>query len=79
MKVKVFVSPKEGILDPQGRAVMGAMQNLGFEGVKDVRVGKYIQIEMEDGKDIEDRVKKMSEELLHNPLIESYSFKLSEE
>lgn len=79
MKAKVFVSPKEGILDPQGRAVMGALQNLGFKGVDDVRVGKYIQIDITDGDDVEDRVKKMCEELLHNPLIESYSYELSED
>jgi len=79
MKAKVFVSPKEGILDPQGRAVMGALQNLGFKGVNDVRIGKYIQVDITDGKDVEDRVKKMCEELLHNPLIESYSYELLED
>jgi len=58
---------------------MGALQNLGFSEVEDVRVGKYIQIELQDGGDIESRVRKMCEDLLHNPLIESYRFELLED
>ena len=78
MKAKIYISPKESILDPQGRAVMGALKNLGFNETRDVRVGKYIQIDFDDRNDIKDRVKAMCEELLHNPLIESYSFELEE-
>jgi len=79
LKARIYISPKESILDPQGRAVMGALQNLGFSEVEDVRVGKYIQIELQDGGDIESRVRKMCEDLLHNPLIESYRFELLED
>lgn len=79
MKARIFVSPKQGILDPQGRAVMGALKNLGFDEVEDVRIGQYIQIELRNGPQIEQRVKRMCEELLHNPLIESYRSEISEE
>jgi phosphoribosylformylglycinamidine synthase len=79
MKAQIFVSPKEGILDPQGLAVMNALKNLGFSEVSDVRIGKYIQIELKEGIDNRERVRKMCEELLHNPLIESYKFELLED
>ena len=79
MKAEVFISPKEGILDPQGRTVMDALKKLGFSEVEDVRIGKYIEIELEESGDAETRVKKMCEELLHNPLIESYRFILLED
>lgn len=79
MKARIFISPKEGILDPQGVAVLNALTNLGFKGINNVRVGKYIEIGIEDGSDIEDQVRRMCEDLLHNPLIESYRFELTEE
>jgi len=78
MRARIYISPKESILDPQGKAVMGALKNLGFAEVQDVRVGKYIQIELGEGIEIEARVKRMCEELLHNPLIESYRFEMEE-
>lgn len=79
MKAEIFVSPKEGILDPQGRAVLGALKKLGFNEVKDVRIGKYIQLELENAEGAEARIRKMIEEILHNPLIESYRFALEED
>ena len=78
MKAKIYISPKKGILDPQGRAVMGALNNLGFKGVTDVRVGKFIEIELEDTADGEAEVRSMCEELLHNPLVESYTFEIAQ-
>ena len=75
----MYVSPKSGILDPQGLAVKNALQNLGFAGVEEVRVGKYIQIEISGVSEADSEVKRMCEELLHNPLVESYSYEILED
>jgi phosphoribosylformylglycinamidine synthase PurS subunit len=79
MKADISISPKEGILDPQGLAVLKALQNLGFAEVKEVRVGKFIKIELDNCDNPSGRIKRMCEELLHNPLIESYRFELKED
>jgi phosphoribosylformylglycinamidine synthase PurS subunit len=68
MRVQVLIRPKAGILDPQGQAVEQALQALGFEGVRDVHVGRLIELEVEDAR----RVPEMCERLLANPLIEEY-------
>ena len=69
MKVVVNVSLKEGVLDPQGKAVHHALGSLGFGGVSEVRVGKRIELELSDGTSKEDIVK-MCETLLANTVIE---------
>ena len=51
MKLRIFVTLKPGVLDPQGRAIAHALQSLGFEGVGDVRAGKLIEMEVADGTD----------------------------
>jgi phosphoribosylformylglycinamidine synthase PurS subunit len=73
MKVKVLVTPKAAVLDPQGAAVRDAMQHLGMPEVRDVRVGKYLEIEI-DGKDgdLEKRLHGLCRDLLSNPVIEDY-------
>ena len=73
MKVTVHVRPKPGILDPQGEAVRGSLRHLGFE-VRDARVGRVVDIEIEapDAQDARAQVERMCEQLLANPLIESY-------
>jgi len=68
MKARVLVRPKEGILDPQGAAVERALPALGFAGVRDVRVGRLIELEVTDPS----RLPEMCERLLANPLIEDY-------
>lgn len=76
MKAVVNVYLKEGVLDPQGKAVSHALDSLGFVGVKEVRIGKQIVIDL-DAKskaDAEVQVKKMCEELLANIVIENYDF-----
>ncbi len=76
MKAVVNVYLKEGVLDPQGKAVSHALDSLGFVGVKEVRIGKQIVIDL-DAKskaDAEVQVKKMCEELLANTVIENYDF-----
>jgi phosphoribosylformylglycinamidine synthase len=65
---RVLIRPKEGILDPSGQAVERALPALGFSGVSNVRVGRLIELEVEDPA----RVSEMCEQLLANPLIEDY-------
>lgn len=71
MKVRIFVSLKPGVLDPQGRAVHHALEGLGFEGVEDVRVGRLIEMEVADGTGDED-LDAMCRKLLANMVIENY-------
>lgn len=76
MKARVFVSLKNGVLDPQGEAVRHALGALGFEGVEGVRQGKLIELDLADGT-TEATVKDMCEKLLANTVIESYSIELA--
>ena len=68
MRVRVLIRPKEGILDPQGQVVEQALQALGFEGVRDVHVGRLIELDVDDVRDVPE----MCQRLLANPLIEDY-------
>jgi phosphoribosylformylglycinamidine synthase PurS subunit len=70
----VLIRPKEGILDPQGQTVEQALQALGFEGVRDVHVGRLIELDVEDAS----RVPEMCERLLSNPLIEDYEIQIAD-
>jgi phosphoribosylformylglycinamidine synthase len=74
MKATVYVRLKSEVLDPQGRAVQRALGALGVEGVKDVRIGKLIEIELDDaaGAGAGDKLRQISDELLANPVIEDY-------
>ena len=74
--VNVFL--KEGVLDPQGKAAHHALDSLGFEGVKDVRIGKQIvlQLDTDDRAKAEAEVKEMCETLLANTVIEDYSIEI---
>ncbi|HBS24088.1 MULTISPECIES: phosphoribosylformylglycinamidine synthase subunit PurS [Thalassospira] len=79
MKARVHVTLKNGVLDPQGKAVHHALQGLGFAGVNDVRQGKFIELEL-DGSDVEKaraEVREMCEKLLANTVIEDYSIELA--
>jgi phosphoribosylformylglycinamidine synthase subunit PurS len=68
MRARVLVRPKEGILDPQGQTVQRALKALGFAGVRDVHVGRLIELELDDSE----RLPEMCERLLANPLIEDW-------
>ncbi|MCY3829740.1 MAG: phosphoribosylformylglycinamidine synthase subunit PurS [Rhodospirillaceae bacterium] len=79
MRARVHVTLKPGVLDPQGKAIAHALEALGFDGVADVRQGKYIEIDLEDGGSgegnagaAEARVSEMCEKLLANTVIENY-------
>jgi phosphoribosylformylglycinamidine synthase subunit PurS len=78
MKAKVHVTLKNGVLDPQGKAIGHALDTLGFKGVGDVRQGKYIEIELteKDRAKAEAAVKQMCEKLLANTVIENYTVEL---
>jgi phosphoribosylformylglycinamidine synthase len=67
-KARVLIRPKEGILDPQGKAVERALPALGFEGVEHVRVGRMVELEI----DQPDALPELCEKLLANPLIEDF-------
>ena len=71
MKVRIAVSLKPGVLDPQGRAVHHALDGLGFQGVEDVRVGRLIELEVADGTG-DETLREMCEKLLANTVIENY-------
>ena len=77
MKATVLVRPKPGILDPQGEAVQGALRHLGFE-VADVRIGRVVDVELDaaDPAAARGELERMCEQLLANPLIESYEIEL---
>jgi phosphoribosylformylglycinamidine synthase len=78
MKAKIIVMPKAAVLDPQGNAVRDAMRHLGMPEVRSVRVGKYMEIDI-DGKngDIETRLRGLCRDLLSNPVIEDYELQES--
>jgi phosphoribosylformylglycinamidine synthase subunit PurS len=78
MKARVFVTLKNGVLDPQGKAIGHALNNLGFEAVGDVRQGKLIDIELADKDESRARasLREMCEKLLANTVIEKYEIEL---
>ncbi len=78
-KARVYVTFKSGVLDPQGEAVRGALRALGFGGVQDVRVGKYIELELDEGDTLREDLEKMCRDLLANPVIEDYRIELAAE
>ncbi len=72
MKVRVIISLKPGVLDPQGRAVHHALDGLGFDGVEDVRIGRVVELEVADDTR-DDTLKAMCDKLLANTVIEDYA------
>ena len=74
-RIVVTVMPREGVLDPQGQTVHGALERLGFEGVGDVRIGRRIELELE-GSNPEEAAREMCRRLLANPLIEDFDIQV---
>ena len=74
----VNVTPKPGILDPQGRAVEGSLDHLGIEGVSDVRVGRRVEMTVDAADEVAARAvaERLASELLSNPLIEAFTIEL---
>ncbi|MBM4132887.1 MAG: phosphoribosylformylglycinamidine synthase subunit PurS [Nitrospira sp.] len=79
MKAKIHVTLKPGILDPQGKAIQHALETLGFKSADNVRVGKYMELDLaeKDKAKAEAEVKAMCEKLLANTIIEEYRFELT--
>lgn len=71
---RVYITLKEGILDPQGKTVLRALKSLGYDEAEDLRVGKYMELKLEgdDREALEKRLAEMCERILANPIIEDY-------
>jgi phosphoribosylformylglycinamidine synthase len=78
MRARVFVTLKNGVLDPQGKAILGGLRSLGYGGVVDVRTGKFFDLELtgDDPAAVERSLNAMSEQLLANTVIEDYRIEL---
>lgn len=78
MTARIWVTLKPGVLDPQGKAIAGALDSLGFSGVEGVRQGKYLEVKLDARDEAQARqdVERMCEELLANTVIETYRFEL---
>ena len=78
-KVKVYVTLKESILDPQGSAVQGSLSKIGYAEVADVRIGKYLELTIGDtDRDVDTIVKEMCEKVLANTVIEKFRYEIEE-
>lgn len=76
----VYITLKKSISDPQGAAIKGALNSMGYEGVEDVRMGKFVQIKLgkERNQEVENKIKEICQKLLANPVIEDFSFDIVE-
>lgn len=81
MRVKIFISLKSGVLDPQGKAIERSLHSLGYNEVRGVRAGKYIEVELDAASRnaAELRIREFCDKLLANPVIEDYRFEISPE
>jgi phosphoribosylformylglycinamidine synthase len=81
MKAYVYVSLKKSVLDPQGKTIQGALGKMGYQGLQDVRQGKYFELSLNGGLSKEQanaEVEKIAREVLTNPVIEEFRFSLEE-
>jgi phosphoribosylformylglycinamidine synthase subunit PurS len=78
MKAKIIVMPKRAVLDPQGKTVKHALETLNFKGVKEVRIGKYIEVVLagRNKAALKKKIDAACHQLLSNPVIEDYEFML---
>ena len=78
MKAKIRITLKTGVLDPQGKAIQNALDSLGFDGVDEVRQGKYIEVDLKETDEARARtqVERMCRDLLANMVIENYSYEI---
>jgi len=78
-KVKIYVTLRESVLDPQGSAVQGSLAKMGYNEVQDIRIGKYLEVVIGDTeRDLDTLVKEMCEKLLANTVIEDYRYEVEE-
>ncbi len=78
MKARIRITLKNGVLDPQGKAIEGALASLGFSGIGDVRQGKYIEVDLAETDEARAKasVERMCKELLANTVIENYAYEI---
>ncbi len=76
MKAKVYVTLKNGVLDPQGAAISKSLKNIGVDGIKEVRQGKYFELELDGKGNAEEQIKKACEAVLANTVIENFRYEL---
>lgn len=78
-KVKVYVTLRESVLDPQGTAVKNSLHSMNYQAVADVRIGKYMELTIEKTeRDIEEVINELCQRLLANPVIEDYRYEIEE-
>lgn len=79
MKARIKITLKNGVLDPQGKAIEGAVKGLGISGVNDVRQGKYVEVDLAESDPDKARaiVERMCKDLLANMVIENYSYEIA--
>ena len=80
MLAKVFVTLREGVLDPQGKAIHHAATTIGYQGITDIRQGKYFEVTFEDSVDeaqAYEALEKLAHDVLSNPVIEDYEIQVS--
>ncbi len=77
-KAKIYVTFKDGVLEPQGKTVNAALLKMGYKNIKDVRIGKFIEMEIENGdkEKIKKEIDEICDRLLANPNIEKYDFEI---
>ena len=80
MKARIKITLKNGVLDPQGKAIQNALASLGFAGIGDVRQGKYIEVELAESDEAAAKatVERMCKDLLANTVIENYAYELGD-
>jgi phosphoribosylformylglycinamidine synthase subunit PurS len=78
-KVKIFVTLRESVLDPQGTAVKNSLHSMSYTEVEEVRIGKYMELTLKKSdRDVEEIVREMCDRLLANPVIEDYRYEIEE-
>ncbi len=78
MKAKIIVMPKRTVLDPQGKTIKHALESMSFTGIKDVRIGKFIEVELTGSNKValKKKIDEACHKLLSNPVIEEYTFEI---
>ena len=78
LQVKIFITPKNGVVDPQGTTIKGALESLGYQGIASIKLGKYIKMELntKNRAEAERDIEEMCGKLLANPVIENYRYEI---
>ena len=80
MKAKIIVTPKKAVVDPQGKTVQNALEHMGYRGIKAVHVGKYLEIELDNGdrESVRQQLMEAAHKFLTNPVIEDYQLEITD-